>query len=499
MSHLSGESREQIRYFSLEDCIGEESIVRVIDRFIEIQDFLKLGFSNVIPSDVGRPSYPPKALAKLYVYGYENGIRSSRKLERETLRNIEVMWLVNELKPDYKTIAEFRKNNIRPLQKLFREFIKLCKSWELIGGEIVAIDGTKIKASNNKKTNFSRKKLEDRIARLDERINEYLNQMDSNDMHEEKEIIDTSKVLKELNDRKEKYEKYLEKLEETGENEISEVDPDARLMGNNRGGVDVCYNIQSAVDEKHHIAVAMDVVKSPVDHGQLGRMVNNVQKTLKIKRFIVVADKGYYNGEDLKRCKKYKVNTIVAKQKPSDSKEQPKEFNSDKFIYTKETDTFTCPAAKTLYPHNKKTAKRRNFYNKTACENCPNKQLCTGGKTPYRTVTRSQYGDIYDEVDKRTKENMHLYKLRQQIAEHPFGTIKHTLNGGYFLLRTRRKVRAEVALLFLAYNLKRALKVLGFKEIMARLNAFSSCFSLILCRFRNIFLDFGKLPDFKLN
>lgn len=159
-------------------------MVRLIDRFIEVQDFLKLGFQNVVPAQTGRPSYPPKALAKLYVYGYENGIRSSRKLERETLRNLEVMWLMNELKPDYKTIAEFRKNNIRPLQKLFREFVKLCKSWDLIGGEIFAFDGTKIKASNNKKTNFSRKKLEDRIARLDAQINEYLQKLDENDASE---------------------------------------------------------------------------------------------------------------------------------------------------------------------------------------------------------------------------------------------------------------------------------------------------------------------------
>jgi len=483
MGHLSGGSRDQIRFFAPEDFIPEESMVRVIDRFIEIQDFSKLGFTNVIPAETGRPSYPPKALAKLYVYGYENGIRSSRKLEREALRNLEVIWLINELKPDYKTIAEFRKNNLRPVQKLFREFVKLCKEWELIGGKMSAIDGAKFRASNNKKNNYSRKKLNDRIKRLDDQINEYLQKLDENDVSEEDGLVDVAKVLGELSARKEKYEGYLETLDQTGENEISEVDPDARLMGNNRGGVDVCYNVQSAVDSKHHIVTNFDVIKSPVDHGQLGNMVKKVQKTLKVKRFIALADKGYYNGADLQRCKKYKVKTIVSKQKPSDPKEQPKEFHNDKFTYNKETDTYTCPTGKILHPHNKKTAVRRNFYNKTACASCPHRNQCAGGSRSFRAVTRGQYGDIYDEVDRQTKENMHLYKLRQQIVEHPFGTVKHTMNGYYFLLRTRRKVRTEVALLFLGYNLKRACKVLGFREIMARLDAFSSAFFTFLRSF----------------
>jgi len=485
MSHLVGESREQFRYLSLEDCIGEESIVRVIDRFIEVQDFSKLGFKNVIPADNGRPSYPPKSMAKLYVYGYENGLRSSRKLERETLRNLEVMWLISELKPDYKTIAEFRKNNLRPLQKLFREFVKLCKSWYLIGGEIIAFDGTKIRASNNKKNNYSRKKLHDRIARLDAKINEYLQKMDENDTSEQEDAVDALKLM-DILARKDKYEEYLKKLDETGQNELSAVDPDARLMGNNRGGVDVCYNVQSAADSKHHIVTNYDVITSPVDHGQLGSMAKKVKKTLKIKRFIGLADKGYYNGEDLQRCKRYKITTIVSKQKGSDPKDQPREFHNDKFTYDKQTDTYTCPAGKTLHPHSKKTALRRHFFNKTACANCPHREQCTSGDKSYRTVTRSQYGDIYDEVDRRTRENMDLYKLRQQIVEHPFGTIKHTLNGYYFLLRRRRKVRVEVALLFLGYNLKRAYNVLGFREIMARLDAISARFAVFLHIFRAV-------------
>ena len=272
MGHLVGENREQVRLFSLEDMIPEECIARVIDRFIEVLDFEKLNFTNSEPAVLGRPSYPPKVLAKLYVYGYENGIRSSRKLEKETLRNLEVMWLVNELKPDYKTIAEFRKNNIRPLQKLFREFTKLCKAWDLIGGELVAVDGSKFKASNYKKNNFSRKKLDVRIAHIDEKIKSYTDEIDAADKMEEDMTPTIIAKLNEMLERKEKYEGYKKHLDTTGENELSTIDPDARLMGNNRGGVDVAYNVQSIVDGEHDIILDYDVSTNPSDQGQLSNM-----------------------------------------------------------------------------------------------------------------------------------------------------------------------------------------------------------------------------------
>lgn len=487
MGYIESNDRKQLKCFSLEDYMPVESIVRVIDRYIDILDLEKLGFNNTVPAETGRPSYPPKELAKLYLYGYENGIRSSRKLERETHRNIEAMWLMNELKPDHKTISNFRKNNLRPLQKLFREFVKMCKGWGLIGGVLVAVDGTKIRASNNKKTNFSRKKLDARLERLNEQINTYLKEIEENDIAENDDKKDVKQLLESLSERKVKYEGYLQKLDETGANEISEVDPDARLMGNNRGGVDVCYNVQSAVDGENDIIVDFDVSLNPADQGQLGNMVKKVQKTLKLKRVTVLADKGYYNGEDLKRCKRYKVTTIVSRQKASNPKEQPKEFHTESFIYNEQDDTYTCFYEKTLFPHSNKTAKRRNFFNKDACKSCPHKDKCNPSGN-YRSVTRSQYSEIYEEVDKRTAENMALYKRRQMIVEHPFGTIKFTLGGYYFLLRTRRKVRSEVALLFLAYNMKRAYKILGFKGIMKRLD---SLFRLFIRDFANLDLELG--------
>ena len=475
MGRIEGTDRDQLQLMSYESFIGEEDIVRVIDRFVEVCDLEKMGFQKMKPAQTGRPSYPPEALAKLYVYGYENGIRSSRKLEKETLRNIEVMWLINNLQPDYKTISEFRRQNLRPLQKLFREFVRLCKSWDLIGGELIAVDGTKMKASNNKKTNFSRKKLNDRIQRIDEQINQYLADIEEADKRETAPKAVAPKNVDELLKRKELYESYIAQLDETGGNEISQVDPDARLMGNNRGGVDVAYNVQSAVDSKNHIVVDYDVSQNPADHGQLGNMVKRVRKSLKLRRFTVVADKGYYQGEDLLRVKKLKVTSIVSRQSPADPKDQPEDFHNDKFTYNDKEDAYTCPTGMILHPHNKKTAPRRNYYNKTACSNCEYRDICVRGERGFRAVTRGRYATIYEETDKRTRENMDIYRRRQQIVEHPFGTVKHTMYGYYFLLRTRRKVRTEVALLFLGYNLKRVYNVLGFSEIMARLDAVSHC------------------------
>lgn len=493
MGYVEGTSREQTMLITFDDFIEDESIVRLIDRFVEVSSLEKMGFCHTAPTQTGRPSYDPAAMTKLYLYGYENGIRSSRKLERETHRNVEAMWLMNGLKPDHKTIAEFRRQNIRPIQKLFHEFMRLCKSWDLIGGDLIAVDGTKIKASNNKKMNYSRKKLDARLLHIDEQIQEYLTKIDENDRQEEENTDHASDMLQKLLERKELYESYKAQLDARGENEISAVDPDARLMGNNRGGVDMAYNVQSAVDGKHDLILEYDVSLNPSDQNQLGKMVKKVKRRFKLKNFTVLADKGYYNGEDLQRVKRYKVKSIVSRQNPANPKDQPARFHTDNFTYNQETDTYICPMGNILHPHNKKTAKRRNFFNKTACAKCPYLNECTSGERGYRTVARSQYSKIYDETDKRTQENMHLYKRRQQIVEHPFGTVKFTMHGYYFLLRTRRKVCGEVALLFLGYNLKRVCKVLGFRELMARLNSLASQISDFLHKMYEIFNLFEKI------
>lgn len=495
MGYIKGTDREQNILWNLDEMVSPESMARVIDRYVEVLDLEQLGFTHTTPAETGRPCYPPQAMCKLFIYGYENTVRSSRKLERETHRNIEVMWLMEGLTPDYKTISEFRRENIRPLQKLFREFVRLCKSWELVGGELVAVDGTKIKASNNKKKNFSRKKVNERLARLEEKIKAYLAAAEEADQTEEGSAEEQAPAgLKELLSRKELYENYLSQMDESGINEVSEVDPDARLMGNNRGGVEVAYNVQSAVDGKHDLILDYHVSQNPSDQHQLSYMVKRVKK-LGYRRFVTLADKGYYNGEDLRKVKRYKIKAIVSRQKRPDEKGKPEMLRSEQFRYDAELDVYICPTGNTLYPHNTKSAKRCNYFNKSACASCPHRDICTKGESLYRTVTRSQYSKIYEEADRLFEENLELYKRRQQIVEHPFGTVKRAMDGGYFLLRTRRKVRAEIALLFLGYDLKRALKVLGFQEIMRRLEALSSNLFPVFRVLENFFFLPRPLPS----
>jgi transposase len=467
VGYIEGINREQMTYWSLEDMVAEESLVRVIDRYIDTCDLNELGFTRTEPAGTGRPGYPPGPLVKLYVYGYQNTTRSSRKLEKECKRNVEVMWLTDYLTPDYKTISEFRRLNIKPLQKLLREFVKLCRAWELVGGELMVVDGSKFKASNNKKNNYSKKKLEARLSHIDEKINEYMAKLDEEDRREDAEA-ELPEGLTELMKRKETYEAFLEQLDITGDNEVSTVDPDARLMGNNRGGVEMAYNVQSVVDGKHHIIIDHEVSMNPSDQGQLSEMTKRLIHE-GYNEITVLADKGYYNGKDLQECKDNGIKAVVSRQEPSNPKDQPAEFHTDKFSYDRETDTYRCPAGEVLRSVSNKTALRWNYRNKEACKKCPYLESCASGESEYRTITRGQYSDTYEEADQTFRENLELYKQRQQVVEHPFGTIKRTLDGGYFLLRRRWKVRCETALLFLGYNLKRATNVLGFNEIMARL------------------------------
>lgn len=497
MRFIEGENRYQIFITSLENMVDPESVVRVIDKFVDIQDLHALGMTRTESKETGRLGYSAAILTKVLLYGYDSSIRPSRKLERECERNVEVMWLTGGLKPDHKTISEFRRENAKGLQKLFREFVKLCKEWDLIGGEIIVRDGTKVKASNNKKNNYSRKKANARKKHLEDQIIAYMKgaeEADSEDERAERDkgTEDVSSIIKELEARKAKYEGYLKKMDEEGTDEISIVDPDARLMGNNRGGVDVAYNVQSTVDAKHHLVVDYDVIQNPSDQGQMAIAAKRMIRK-GYRKFSLLLDKGYYNGKDLSKVKRMKIHVIVARQKPSNPKGQPKQFHTENFKYNEANDEYTCPTGQTLNAHSRMDAERRNFFNKEACAICPHLKECTTGERPYRVVSRNKYAKEMEEADRIYAENKELYRLRQQTVEHPFGTIKFTLGGYYFLLRTRRKVRCEVALLFLSYNMKRAINILGFRGFMDRLEAkarlnrqLNSLLRFISCRFKSL-------------
>lgn len=462
MGYIEGKSRYQTQIICLDEYVGKESVCRIIDRFIEGADLKGLGFKRAVPKELGRNPYDPAYMVKLLVYGYEHAIRSSRKLEELTLVNIEVMWLMDELKPDFKTIADFRRDNLVPLVNLLSEYNAFLDFCGLFGKQLVAIDGTKIKASNNKKNNYSKKKLARNIEHSEQRIKEYMALLsESDDMDE---ACEANNKIKEYEKRIEKAKGYLNSLEASGGNEISTVDPDSRLMGNNRSGVDMGYNIQISVDDKAHLVAAFDITQNPTDHGQLSNMAEKTQEVFLKKEITVLADKGYYGGDDIEATEKLGVTPIVARQlKPGEK--DGKRFSLDKFVYNRDKDEYICPEGKQLMAHSKSKTKDRIFFNKDACQDCPFKGECLG-KEKYRRIVRKPQNDILDRADKRYLENKELYKLRQQTVEHVFGTVKRTMNGGYFLLCKKEKVRAEAALLLLGYNIKRTKGFLGVEKTM---------------------------------
>lgn len=500
MRYIEGVSRKRrIAYPEyLDDYITEDNPVRVIEAFVDSLDLVELGFMRANPASTGRPGYNPADMLKLFMYGYMNKIVSSRDLEKEAGRNIELIWLLRKLKPDHRTIAEFRKQNKEAIHEVFHKLVSLCKGWDLFGKEVIAIDGSKFRASNSKKNNFNKKSLNRKLKYIDEKLDEYMNELDTNDANEvssrkpDKEEIRMR--IRELAERKKTYQRYLDELEDKGINEISTTDKDARLMSVSNNGVDVCYNVQTAVDDKHCLVVDCDVINNPSDHGQLSKMGKRAMDALEVDSIKALADKGYYNAADLKACEKEGIETYVAKQIFSNATGE-REFYPDRFIYNKEKNVYICPAGHELSCTRKKTindkTKRLNYANSEACKRCEYKDLCTKGENG-RIITRHIDQDFLDTVDQRTSENKELYKTRQMIVEHPFGTIKRRWGLSYFLTRGLESVKTEASLAFLAYNMKRIINILGIKEILKRLKGLYRSFNLFYLHISN-YWDKGRL------
>ena len=472
MSHVQGKNRSQTKIFNLDEAVDKEHIVRIIDAFVDILDLKEMGFLRVVATGPGRPPYHPAHLLKLYLYGYTQGIRSSRRLETLARESLPIMWLLDELRPDFKTIADFRKDNIGPITAVFDEYNSFLDSAGLFGKKVVAIDGTKIKASNNKKTNYSKKKIKARIEYNSARVKEYLDALDEADS--EASYDKAEQALGDALSKVGKYEGYLAQLDATGQNEISEVDPDARLMGNNKNGVDVAYNIQTAVDDENHLVAAYDVSQNPTDHDQLFNMMQKTQDTLRRKDIVGLADKGYYNAEELGRCEEADMRTVVSRQKGPGDKDRDRCYRGDRFLYDPDKDIYTCPLGNILTTKSAPGAKQRGYSNKAACHACPEKKRCLTKKTRFRTIRRNTNSDIYDRADKLFEENAGLYKTRQQVVEHVYGTVKRSMDGNYFLLRTKEKVRCEASLMFLGYNIKRSISALGFDMLMEKLEEYAA-------------------------
>lgn len=474
MSYVEGESREQRILFPdiLEDYISEDNVVRFIDVFVDGLEMEELGFDRSAPKETGRPPYDPRDLLKLYLYGYLNRIRTGRTLERECQRNVEVMWLMRKLRPDFKTITDFRKDNRKAFKGVFRQFVLLCKGLGLVGGELVAVDGSKFKAVNSGQRNFNEKKLERRLKELDQKVERYLDEMDRSDRTEPQSALDKEELknkIEKLKERKGQYEELLKELKASGQSQISLTDPDSRVMALTARG-EVSYNVQTVVDQKYHLIVAQEVSNEGLDNHQLFTMAQKTQQMLGQNELQVVADMGYYNHEELKQCEEAGITTYVCK--PLVSKNRARGlFGKEKFIYEADGDFYRCPAQERLdfrFETQEGDQKFRYYWTK-ACPRCALKAQCTTDPRFHR-IKRWQHEAVLERIEQRVKANSVILKLRKQLVEHPFGTLKFWNDQRHFLMKGLEKVKGEFSLSTLAYDIKRVLNIVGVKGLIAALN-----------------------------
>ena len=482
MQHITGIPRNQMVFTSLEQSVSEDNPVRFVDAFVENIDLETLGFALQTLRLEGRPSYSNKIFLKIYLYGYLNGLRSSRKLEKECVRNIELQWLLSGLVPNYHSISDFRKDNPSGLKKLFKVFVSFLKDADLIAGEIIAIDGTKSRAHNSKKANFNQKKIDKHLAYIDEKSQEYLDQLAQNDVQENSEKISNIQAkIERLKTNRIKYELLETKLKASGEPQISTTDEDSRALLVQGQVVEVSYNIQAAVDEKHKLVVATHTINRN-DRNALSRIALEAKDNLGVETFTALVDKGYHNGREIAKCKEENITTIVAYPTLVSSKEggTTKDYLVANFTYNEETDTYQCPQGETLRTtgrwHNKKRERDSYEFKKyrtPACKECPVRSLCTGRKDG-REIERSQYADAVEENNNRYRENGQLYRKRQEINEHIFGTIKRQWGYNHTNLTGSEKVNGEHSLIMLVYNIKRAINILGIPDLIAKLKTWKS-------------------------
>jgi len=484
MDFISGEDRNQIVLLpdSIDDYVDDNNSVRVIEAYINSLNLANLGFVKPQPNDTGRPMYDPKDLLKLYIYGYMNKIRSSRRLETETKRNLEVIWLLGKLSPDHKTIARFRHDNADALKNVFRDFVKICIKLGLYGKELIAIDGSKFKTVNSKDRNFTDKKLQDRIARIDAKIEAYLRELEDSDQMEcvaadEKSPEDIARILTELAERKARYQSYADELAQTDETQKSLTDPDSRLMMAN-GKMDVCYNIQTAVDEKNKLIAEFEVTNIVTDKNQLSVMANKASEILEKPDLTITADKGYDSASDILKCLRNGFDTHVCGAEmdiciPADDPlEEITSHTNGRTVYIPERNIALCPMGKVLYPSyfiNRKS--KAAFCNYAACYRCSCK--CTKGNAMRFEIDipKEHFTKVCDDSDLFVKQihirpDSKLVSSRKSIVEHPFGTIKRNMDAGYCLTKGLKNVGGEFSLTFLVYNLKRVINILGAKKLI---------------------------------
>lgn len=476
--YIEGIDRGQATLFPdrLEDWIGDDNPVRVIDLFVDEVDLAGLGFGRTVPATTGRPGYHPSVLLKLFIYGYLNRVPSSRALEREAGRNVEVMWLTGRLAPDHKTIADFRRDNGPAIRRTCAQFVELCRRIGMLKGDCVAIDGSKFKAVNNRDKNFTKGKVKSRTAHLVASIERYLDEMVRIDRQEEGEV--RAEKISNLAQRCERIRQEIERLVDIGqalrespESQISLTDPDSRSMATSaKGSGFVGYNAQAAVETESHLIVAHDVINAGHDRDQLSPMAKGAKVALGREEMSAVADKGYFSGREILACHEDGITTTLPRPETSVNRKKGMYVKAD-FAYDTEVDVYRCPAGEALtrrYTTEEGGLVVRRYWT-NACQTCPVKARCTTGKE--RRITRWEHEHLVDEMRDRMSSEPALMKLRRSTVEHPFGTIKAWMGATHFRMRTLKNVRTEMAFHVLAYNIKRMINLMGIRGLLAAIPA----------------------------
>jgi transposase len=473
---IEGSDRDQGFLFPdhLADFVGEDNPVRVVDAFVDALDLAGLGFAGVVPALTGRPGYHPSVLLKIYIYGYLNRVHSSRRLEREATRNVEVMWLTGRLAPDFKTIADFRRDNGAAIRGVCRQFVMLCRQIGLVQDTLIAIDGSKFKAVNNRDKNFTPAKMARRMAEIEASIERYLGEMDIADRHEPEvaavKVPRLQEKIANLTAQMEELRIMEAALKASPDSQISLTDPDARSM-NSRGSGMVGYNVQSAVDTEHHLIITHEVTSQGSDRTQLERISDMARTAIGTEQITVVADRGYFSGEQLLACADNGITAYVPRPLVSSATKRGL-FPKQAFIFDAENDQYTCPAGQILSKgfHRSDRQGTVNFYRHlTACSSCELKPRCTHEKL--RRIRRWDHEEVVDAAQRRLDLRPDMMRVRRRTVEHPFGTIKAWMGATHFLTRTLNNVSTEMGLHVLAYNIKRVLQIIGIKPLIAAIRA----------------------------
>lgn len=472
---IQGENRGQSTLLpeSLDDYVSDTNPVRVVDVFVDELDLAKLGFDGVIPAETGRPSYHPATLLKIYIYGYLNRIQSSRRLEREAQRNVELMWLTGRLMPDFKTIANFRKDNSKAIRGVCRQFVLLCQQLGLFGENLVAIDGSKFKAVNNRDRNFTSAKLKRRMEEIEASISRYLAALDAADRQtpsgSELNTASLEDKIAKLKAQMKELQMIEAQLNDSPDKQVSLTDPDARSMMTRGSGI-VGYNVQTAVDTKHHLIVAHEVTNRGSDRDQLSSMAKQARESVGAETLSVVADRGYFKGEEILACHDANITAYVPKPMTSSAKADGR-FNKDAFVYDPTKNEYTCPAGEALIWRFSSIEKGMNMhcYWSSNCKSCELKAQCTPSTN--RRVKRWEHESVLEDMQRRLNQAPEMMRVRKRTVEHPFGTLKQWMGATHFLTRKLNGVSAEMSLNVLAYNLKRVMKVIGTESLLKAMAA----------------------------